>query len=72
MHFQNGELSDQYSANLKICMAKKTENRNTPPLFIALSVDNAYDGDIDESASNNLKSTFIGVRKRGSEEVCEN
>ncbi|XP_055308619.1 uncharacterized protein LOC129572634 isoform X2 [Sitodiplosis mosellana] len=69
VQFQNGSLSNEFASGLDVCIAKDIQNENTSSLLLALSKDNVYDGLIDRNPSCNLKKTFIGVRKKTSEEV---
>lgn len=68
-HFQNGELSDEFAANLDVCLAKDTQNDNSPSVLLAVSKDNVYDGYVGKGFPTDLKRTFLAVRKKDSEEV---
>lgn len=68
-HFQNGELSDEFAANLDVCLAKDTQNEASPPILVSVSKDNVYDGYIGKGFPTDLKRTFIAIRKKNSEEV---
>lgn len=68
-HFQNGELSDEFAANVDVCLAKDTQNDNSPSVLLAVSKDNVYDGYVGKGFPTDLKRTFLAVRKKDSEEV---
>lgn len=68
-HFQNGEISDEFAANVDVCMARDTQNVSSPPILLAISKDNAYDGYVGKGYPTDLKRTFIAIRKKDSEEV---
>lgn len=66
-HFQNGEVSDEFAANVDVCLAKDTHN--SAPVLLTISKENAYDGYVGKGFPNDLKRTFIAIRKKDSEEV---
>lgn len=70
VHFQNGELGNSFAESLDVCMAKQA-NDNTS-LLLTFSEDNVYDGNVIEgNSSKKLMRTFIGIRKKASEEVIQ-
>lgn len=68
-HFQNGELSDEFAVGLDVCIAKDSQRDEMPPVLVAVSNNNVYDGYIGKGFPSDLKRTFIAIRKKNSEEV---
>lgn len=68
-HFQNGELSDEFAANLDVCFGKNTQDDGASPVLVAVSKDNVYDGYVGKGFPTDLKRTFIAIRKKNSEKV---
>lgn len=65
----SGEISDEFSSNLDVLIAKDNRTANTSSLVLAFTEDNVYDGFIYSSFPNNLRKSFVGIRKKSSEEV---
>ncbi|XP_031637778.1 uncharacterized protein LOC116350183 isoform X3 [Contarinia nasturtii] len=64
-YFQNGQMTDNFAANLDVCTVKDSTNK----ILLAISKDNIYDGYIDHSSLTKLNKTFLAIRKKKSEKV---
>lgn len=62
-------MSDEFAAGLDVCIAKDSQRDELPPVLVAVSNDNVYDGYIGKGFPSDLKRTFIAIRKKNSEEV---
>lgn len=69
-HFQNGAISKENAASMDTCLAIDI-NRESGARQVALAIsnNNVYDGYIGEGFPTELTKTFIGIRKKDSNEV---
>lgn len=68
-HYQNGELSDEFSKNLDACIAIDTKSDKKANVLVTVSNENAYDGYVSRNFPTDLKKKFIAIRKKDSSKV---
>lgn len=68
-NYQNGTISDKFTSDLDVCIATDTEKCS--PALLTICNNNVYDGYVSTDYPTNLKTTFIGIRKKGTKEVSK-
>lgn len=68
-HYQNGEIGEEFTRNLDVCLATDTQTEKTEPVLLTISNNNAYDGYVGKDFRTDLKRTFVAVRKANSDKV---
>lgn len=68
-HFQNGRISDEFANEMDVFKATDTQQDGSPHVLLAVSKNNVYDGYIGQEFPNDLKRSFIAIRKKNSDEV---
>lgn len=68
-HYQNGAITKETAANMDVCFADDTGKDGDNKVALTISNNNVYDGYIGAGFPTDLVKTFIGVRKKDSNEV---